>query len=91
MKFKKNLPNPPPNDPESKFDRFINQLSSSLRRLTSFLLKDLINFVFVIAIFILIIQLLLIGLGLTNFSWKQVGITLFIIFILKTTNWKGLL
>ena len=91
MKNKITFPSQPPEDHNSKFTRSLKKMSIILRELSNFLSKDLLDFVYKLAVISLIIQLLLMGTGLMEFSWEKVGLTSFIIFILKSTNWKGLL
>lgn len=91
MKNKKTFPSQPPEDNNTKFARLLKKSGLILSDLSNFLSKDLLTFAYRLTAVILIGQLLLMSTGLMEFSWKKVGITLFLMFLLRSNDIKRIL
>jgi hypothetical protein len=87
----KNKKSPSKKDPHSLILRISKSLNIFFEKLSDFFSEDLLNFAYKLTVVVLICQLLLMALGLIEFSWEKVGITSFLMFVLKSTDWRNLI
>ena len=79
------------NQPTQKSPTTFNKVKVIFKELSNFISNELLRFIYNLTGFILILELLLMAIGIIDFSWQKVGITSFIMFLLKSKDLKGIL
>jgi len=79
------------NRPTQKLPTVFDKVKLIFKDLSNFISKELTRFMYNLTGFILILELLLMAIGVIDFSWQKVGITSFIMFLLKSKDLNGIL